>query len=389
MVVSDAYNEHNESLCRDPVWWMAREECSESCLRVLWPFIGGLLNQSKFVADVGRERIRPLFRCISQLHERGELAEASAQHWKMQWYNAYGHALEQHQQLGVVSNTSNAKLEDLQDAMAALQAERNRLLAEVKSLHEVMRAGFFERLDREQESAVRMQTLERATQQHMGESINQHFHLVERLQIERDMVQKLQGEIKRLAMKLAAQEGAKNHLEEQLKTTQQQAFNLRLDAENRMQHSLLEQRRLVEEQAKEQERAVTLEREKRAHDPTRAEAMAALKAFACLWRCACTPYAGLNARRVEQIIREIMLVSTLLQPLSELVQEPLRRALGDRAAKELGDILAAESVSVCEVAPHSETAAHTPDSWCRWEDAPLPRRLPLHAHPPVLMSENR
>merc|ERR1711972_1234427 len=159
--------------------------------------------------------------------------------------------------------------------------ERDRLLAEVRSLHDVMRTNFFERL-----------------------------------QVERSMVQQLQGELKRLAMQLAGSEAVKRHLEEQIQAA---------------------------EQAKEQERAVTLEREKRAFDPTRAEAMAALKAFSALWRCACTPYAGLNGRRAEQVMREILVVSTLLQPLSELVQEPLRRALGDRAARELGGALAAEA----------------------------------------------
>merc|ERR1719440_1142780 len=71
----DMIGQQQEALLRDPVWWVAREECTPSCLQVLWPFVGGLLNQPKLVEAVNRERIRPLFRCISQLHERAELAE--------------------------------------------------------------------------------------------------------------------------------------------------------------------------------------------------------------------------------------------------------------------------------------------------------------------------
>merc|ERR1719316_2086965 len=140
---------------------MAREECSESCLRMLWPFAAGLLNQPKLVESVNRERIRPLFRCISQLYDRAELAESQAHHWKVQWYNAYGQALEQQQKVGAVSLGSHAALSDLQETMAAMSQERDRLKAEVNSLHEVMRAGFFERLEKDQENTMRMRTFDR------------------------------------------------------------------------------------------------------------------------------------------------------------------------------------------------------------------------------------
>merc|ERR1712048_1218338 len=175
-------------------------------------------------------------------------------------------------------------------------------------------------------------------------------------------------------MQLAGSEAVKRHLEEQLQVAEQKALSTRIDAEHRVQDSLLQQRKQVAEQAKEQEKLVILEREKRAFDPTRAEAMAALNALSELWRCACTPYAGLNARRAETVMKEKIVVSTLLQPLSDLVQEPLRRALGDRAARELGEALAAEVPG--HVQPHIEDTAdntrHTHGSWCRWADAPLP-----------------
>lgn len=351
-----------------------------------------MLNQPRLVEEVGRERIRPLFRCISQLHERAELAEANAQHWKAQWYNAYGQALEQQQKVGAVSLGSHAALEDLQETLAATSQERDRLAAEVQSLHQVMRSSFFERLDREQENSLRMRTFEQAAQLHLGESANQHFALVQRLQVERATVQQLQAELKRLSVQLAGEGAVRHHVEEQLRAAEQNVFNTRLDAENRVQQTLFEQRKNAEMQAVIQERAVVEERESRAWDPTRAEALATLRVFSALWRCACTPYAGLHGRKAEQTVRELMQVSNLLPPMSELVQEPLRRAVGDRMAKSLGEALAAEAAEGLGPGPAPETVdarGRAEGSWCRWEDAPLPPRQPLLAQPPILMTENR
>lgn len=387
----DLVGEQHEGLLRDPVWWIAREECTPSCLNVLWPFVGGLLNQRRLVEEVNRERIRPLFRCISQLHERAELAESQAQHWKAQWYNAYGQALEQQQKAGAVSLGSHAAVSDLQDTIAAMAQERDRLKAEVNSLHEVMRSSFFERIEKDQENTMRMRTFERASQQHLGESVNQHFAIEERLQSERASVQQLQGELKRLAMQLAGEGAVRRHVEEQLRSAEQNAFNTRLDAENRVQHTLFEQRKKAEESLRAQESAVVKERESRHWDPTRAEALATLRAFAALWRCACTPYAGLHGRQAEQALRTLMQVSNLLPSTSELVQEPLRRAVGDRAAIEIGEVLACEAAQGLgpDHCPVEDPGQHTQGSWCRWEGASMPQHQSLHSRPPILESHVR
>lgn len=388
----DSISEQNEVLLRDPVWWMAREECSPSCLNMLWPFVGGLLNQPKLVEAVNRERIRPLFRCISQLFDRAELSESQAQHWKVQWYNAYGQALEQQQKVGTVSLGSHAALSDLQDTLAAMAQERDRLKAEVNSLHEVMRASFFERLEQKQEATVVRRTFEQASQQHVGESMNQHFAIVERLQVERGVVQQCQGEVKRLAMQLAGEVAVRRHVEEQLKAAEQNVFNIKLDAENHVQHTLFEQRKIVEERAKKQEMAVVEERNSRAWDPTRAEALSTLRAYAALWRCACTPYTGLHGRQAEKAVETLMQVSNLLPPTSELVQEPLRRSVGDRAAVDIGHALASEAAQGLGPGPppaSPQNVGQSEGSWCRarLEGTALPPRQPLHAQKPILQSE--
>merc|ERR1719161_3462463 len=161
----------------------------------------------------------------------------------VQWYNAYGQSLENEKKAGAVSLGSHAALSDLQDTIAAMSQERDRLKAEVNSLHEVMRAGFFERLERDQENTMRMRTMEQASQQHLAQSTNQHYEIVERLQAERGQVQHLQGEVRRLSMQLAGEGAVRRHVEEQLQAAEQTAFNTRLDAENRVQHTLFEQRK--------------------------------------------------------------------------------------------------------------------------------------------------
>merc|ERR1719223_662390 len=135
--------------------------------------------------------------------------------------------------------------------------------------------------------------------------MNQHFSIVERLQVERTKVQQQHGELQRLAMQLAGEGAVRRHVEEQLRAAEQNVFNTRLDAENRVQHTLHETRKRAEEQARQQELSVAKERHARAWDPTRAEALATLRAYAALWRCACTPYAGLHGRQAEQAVRHL------------------------------------------------------------------------------------
>merc|ERR1712232_316824 len=94
-----------------------------------------------------------------------------------------------------------------------------------------------------------------------------------------------------------------------------------------------------------------------------------------LRRCACTPYAGMHGRQAEQAARSLMEVSNLLPATSELVQEPLRRAVGDKAAKDIGEALAAEAAQGLGPGPappvneDKPRAPHADGSWCRWEGA--------------------
>merc|ERR1712216_568571 len=190
-------------------------------------------------------------------------------------------------------------------------------------------------------------------------------------------------------MQLAGEASVRRHVEEQLQASEQTVFHTRLDAENRVQHTLFEQRKRQDEQTWQQEKAVAAERNSRAWDPTRAEALSTLRAYATLWRCACTPYAGLHGRQAEQAVRSLMQVSNLLPPASELVQEPLRRAVGDRAAKDIGEALASEAAQGLGPGPLPEAGGHarTEGSWCHWEGAPMAPRRPLGAYPPILQSQ--
>jgi len=404
-------------LQRDPLWRVACEECGPQCLKELWPFLGALLNQSNFIDQVGRERLRPLFRCTEKLHERGTLAQSAAEHWKRQWYNAYGAAVEEHQKAGSVTLGSQVAMQDLHEALAAACVERDRLAAEVASLHQVLRTNWMAQMDREQENSMRLRTFDNAVQHHIGNTANQHFGILQRLHMEEAKVRQLQVDLNRAAMQLAGEAAVRQRVEEQLFASEQNVMKTRLDAENKIQHAIYEQRRRGDDLIKQCQEDKERERDLRSLDPTREEAMLTLRTYAELWRCACTPYVGLHGRRAEHAVRELMQVSNLLSPQSELVQEPLRRCLGEDPTKKLCEVLMAEAMQglgpsnlanakpMVAVPPpelpflDASKAAqpraslgpprdHTDGSWCRWEDGALMRQ-PLHSAPPVLQTENR
>lgn len=376
----------------DPIWCIAREECSPACLSVLWPFVGALLGQSRFVDVVGRERLRPLFRCISQLHERSQLSEASAQHWKEQWYGAYGQALDQNKKVDSVYIESQVANQDLKEALAAMSVEKDRFAQEVARLNMTLRSACFLHADQDREQECRLVAFQGAANHQLDLSAKQHRELLQRLEAERAAALHLQSEVRRLSMELAAECAVRKKVEEQLGSAEENKFVSRLDEENRVRNALYEQRKLFEAESRRTEEEFAKERNIRSRDPTLQEALRTLELYADLWRCACTPYAGLHGRRAEQAVQELAHASGLLKPNSELVQEPLRRALGEaearRLAGELVDGGVLSTVTAGEARGRRAFPGSSDGSWCRWDGATLPRNT-LFAQPPILLSENR
>merc|ERR1712232_858596 len=89
----------------------------------------------------GRSKLHGFLRCVGHMYERAQKAEAAAQHWQLQWDHAFGHGMVQRKQLQDASETSQGALLSLGSELAAVRAERDRLLQELWDMRETIRAS--------------------------------------------------------------------------------------------------------------------------------------------------------------------------------------------------------------------------------------------------------
>uniref|UniRef100_A0A7S4R489 Uncharacterized protein n=1 Tax=Alexandrium monilatum TaxID=311494 RepID=A0A7S4R489_9DINO len=322
-----------------PIWQLLAAECSQACLGVLQPHLGALLRAGDGIAGQnGMEQLRALFRCIGQLHERAERAEAAARHWEAHWSGAFHHVLEQRRQTDNATVGYEVELRETHTALATLRAERDRLAGEVWVLQQEARRGCEAEAAREQNRGVWLRSLEESMLRRLGESEEQQRALQRRLDAEGAKAAALQAELGQLQLDLVFERGERRRAEEHAAEAGKYAVEARSQVGRSVSEALQKlQRELGEE----------LQREREAHAltaasvVTRREAISVLTTFAELWRTGATPVPGIHGQRAERALRELARKTDLLPPDGELVQEPLRRALGAQAARELGAELAA------------------------------------------------
>jgi len=267
-------------------------------------------------------------------------------------------------------------------ALATLRAERDALAREVGTLREAVQARSLAQMAKEREHGLQLRMVEDNAQRYLGAGEDQRRALVQRLEAERAENQRLHQELRRLTEDLAAAGKERQRAEQQSRAAEKYALEARIHVDRRVEEMLESQKR---------EHQAELGRERAAHAEAlqgavpRAELAALLQSYADLWRSACSAHPGLHARRAECAVQELVRASSALAPDSELVQEPLRRALGGEAATGLGEALASHPrVSGGEAVLEGEGWAPRGD-----EAAVLRRHLPLRGRPPVLASENR
>ncbi|CAE8619506.1 unnamed protein product [Polarella glacialis] len=373
------------------IWSILGEECSPACLNLLEPHLGVLVRAADVAGQQGDRRLRDFLRCLGQLHERAEQAEAAAKHWETQWTQAFRHVLDQRQDTNSSSLGYEVELRELREALAGVSAERDRLACIVRGREEELRTAERFRLQQELSQEDRLRLLDAAAHRRVRAGDEEYRKLEQRHFLESAVTGKLKEELRQLRLELSELQLERAQAKEQAASAKQYALDARSFVAEQLEEALEKQRKDLTQQ---------LHLVRGAHQEElsgvipRTQAAAVLGSFAELWRCGSTQHPGLHGRRAEQAVRELLRlgVGELLPPQGELIQEPLRRAVGDELARRLGDELACklydEGSAIAFDAPRDGLAG-----WAKATDgselAVLRRHLPLRNRGTVLASENR
>lgn len=337
----------------DPLWQSVCRELAPECAELLRPFCSALRNW----ADVGGFEITPLLRCIGSIHARAVRAEASAQHWEAQFSAILRRCQEQQRSLNCSQLALGAGSADLRVALTAASAERDRLLEE---LHLAKRASAVAE-QHAASTAVRSSAhcaMATAQNQQLQDDL-QHI----RVGLEREIeAEKAENQRLRQALGFARAEAGANRqdserAEQRARRAEDEVLALQSQDKRDLQLAL-DRERAASAELLQSERAQAL------REP---QLRRCLTAFAELWRCAREP--GFHRLRAEEAVRELAKIG-LMRIDEELVQEPLRRVLGDAAAKEFAIMALGESTPTAR-----DDAAPCVTSWLRAASDRAPKDL--------------
>ncbi|CAJ1460751.1 unnamed protein product [Effrenium voratum] len=368
-----------------PVWEIVSQECSTNCLATLEPHLGLFVRVADLAGQQGLTKLRAFLRCIGQLHDRAEHAEKAAEHWQNQWEEKYREALELQRGKSNASLGYEVQISDLQQALSLQRRACEQQLLEQRRLQEAFQASADLQIWHRHGQQQQLRQLWGTTSAQLGRC----GELERRLALERAESQRLQQRL------TEAELGART-----AEVERQDAAARAKDAE----HYALEARKYIPEkvdEALEVQKAQLMEEmqtERKGWQKELANAIPlqlareVLGAYAELWRSGCAASPGLHSQRAERALRRLFdldVFAAVMPPRDELLQEPLRRAMGDAAAKDVGEALVAELRRSHAHVPKEPEASRL-EGWSQHGGSLQHLRdLPLRAKAMILASENR
>jgi len=393
----------------EPMWNMISQEVSPACMSHLRPHLGAFFKVADVLDEFGKEQLRNFVRCIGRTHERAEQAENAARHWQHQWDSAFGHSIVQKKNSEDTLLAMQAEVLRAGDEVAVVRAERDRLVQEVGDLQETMRNTSLTHLTQQRAREQHMRHAENASRRCMGTSEEERRAVLRRFVAEQELTQHLRMQVQQLQIDLVAARDEKARVVDMSRA----AENYALDARSFVQKSTKE---ALDEQRGKHTAEITDLRNHQSSLLEPAEVLAILGCHAELWRCAAAAHVGLHGNRAQVAVHELLRASRFLGLDSDLVQEPLRRALGDTVAADMGRAYSQGKSNPCVATNRASFGAVLPDTvdgehtlrlrgFLRQQQekilgdtvpltadggaVSLRQFLPVRARPPILQSENR
>mmetsp|Transcript_126668 Transcript_126668/g.404845 ORF Transcript_126668/g.404845 Transcript_126668/m.404845 type:complete len:356 (+) Transcript_126668:249-1316(+) len=249
------------------------------------------------------------------------------------------HVMETRQDSDFSKVSYEVELREMREALAASHARCEQLAHEVHALREGAQATWHGVQSRDAGNQARLAAAQEAAQRRAAEAEGLRAVAQRSLDAEMEASGKLRAEMEQLRLDLAAGKLERLRLRREQVSSESYAVEARSGVDEEIRFALEKQRRAHDE---------ALRRERAAHAEavagvvTRETAQRALAASAELWRtgAASAHCVGRHAHRAEQAARELVLGTRVVAPEDEAVMEPLRRAVGDDATRDMARELA-------------------------------------------------
>ncbi|CAK9018879.1 unnamed protein product [Durusdinium trenchii] len=257
---------------------------------------------------------------------------------------------------GTKTDGYEVQVEDLQRALAAKGVEVERQQLEIQRLQEAFQATADMQLWHRHGHQLQLRQLMGTTSAQLARC----GELERLLALERSEHQRLKAQVAEAQVTAAAAEAEQQSALKSAADAERYARDARANVQQKVDEALVAVRKQMKDE-------LEIQRKAWQHELANALplklAREVLSAYAELWRCGCAVTVGTHALRAERALRRLFdldVFTTVIPPRDELLQEPLRRAMGHEAAKHMGETLVAE-LEHCHASGPSSTSDH--DGW--------------------------
>ncbi|CAE7449830.1 unnamed protein product [Symbiodinium natans] len=370
-----------------PLWEIVAQECSASCITLLEPHLGVFVRAADIAGQQGIAKLRAFLRCLGGLHNRAEHAERAAQHWQNLWEESFRKVVDVRRTADTSSLGYEVQVSDLLNALSSSNRERERLAKELDSLQRTFQSATDTQLWHRYGQELQLRQLWGATSEQFG-----HCEVLQRqLAAEVAVARQLRTDLIEAQRNQSMAEAERTDADARAKEAERYAQEAKNYVHKQVDDALQLQRTHLQEELEVERKAWRQDAATAIPLPLAREVLAA---YADLWRCACGQVLGLHRNRAERALRRLRdldACAMLLPPQDEMLQEPLRRAVGEPAAKSLAEALVAE-LEQCHISALKSN--NDLDGWSKTgvghrDQLNLRSYVPLRARTMILASENR
>ncbi|CAE7661924.1 unnamed protein product [Symbiodinium sp. CCMP2592] len=367
-----------------PLWDVISEECSASCLTLLEPHVGVFVRTADIAGQQGMEKLRAFLRCLGGLHNRAEHAERAARHWQSLWEESFRKILDVRRTADSSSLGHEVQVSDLLTALSSTNRERQRLAKELESMQRTFQSATDTQLWHRYGQELQLRQLWGATSEQFS-----HCAMLQRqLAAEAAVTKQLRRELLEAQQNHSMAEAKHGDADARAKEAERYAQGAKDFVHKQVDDALNSQWNQFQEE---------LELERKGWRKDAAEAIPlplareVLAAYSDLWRCTSGQVPGRHRAQAERALRRLRdldAYAVLLPPQDEILQEPLRRAVGEADAKSMAEALV-EELQQCHTP--AQKSKNDLSGWgATSTKSSHPRsHVPLRARTMIMASENR
>ncbi|CAE7285488.1 unnamed protein product [Symbiodinium sp. CCMP2456] len=331
----------------------------------------------------GMEKLRAFLRCLGGLHNRAEHAERAARHWQSLWEESFRKILDVRRTADSSTLGYEVQVSDLLTALSSTNRERERLAKELESMQRTFQSATDTQLWHRYGQELQLRQLWGATSEQFS-----HCALLQRqLAAEAAVSKQLRKELLEAQQNHSVAEAKHGDADARAKEAERYAEGAKDFVHKQVDDALKSQWNQFQEE-------LELERKGWRKDAAAAIplplAREVLAAYSDLWRCTSGQVPGRHRAQAERALRRLRdldAYAVLLPPQDEMLQEPLRRAVGEADARSMAKALV-EELQQCHTP--AEKSKNDLSGWGATTQSSHPRsHVSLRARTMIMASENR